>query len=193
VNKDLADSKEGDVMKRIVSVAVLGTFLASISPEARAQNCSSLSDYDVRGTYTVSGSGWIDLSKFLAGIPGLPPLPTGLIPQSWVAAVTWNGARGGGGWVSFNGGGNQMTAQLVGMKYSVNSDCSVQMTFSMKINELPQSVPALGPFTRLMVPVLNHNGMSELQFLVIWQGTAPGTPTSPAVDSGVAHRISTQY
>jgi hypothetical protein len=184
-------------MKRILSAAVFSAFLMAISPAASAQNCSSLSDYDVRGTYAVSGSGWIDLSKFLAGIPGVPTLPTGFVPQSWVAAVTWNGAGGGGGWVSFNGGGNQMSAQLVGMKYSVKPDCSVQMTFSMKINELPQSVPPLGPFTRLMVPVVNHDGMwwapSAVEFDVIWQGTAPGTPNAPVVDSGAAHRISMQY
>jgi hypothetical protein len=184
-------------MKRIVSVAVLGIFLLVLSPAADAQNCSSLTAHDVRGTYTVSGSGWIDLSKFLAGIPGLPALPTGFVPQSWVAGVTWDGAGAGNGWVSFNGGGNHMTAQLVGMKYSVKPDCSVQMTFSMKINELPQSVPALGPFTRLMVPVVTHDPMwwapSALEFQAIWQGTAPGTPTAPVVDSGVAHRISLQY
>ncbi len=111
--------------------------------------------------------------------------------------MTWNGAGGGSGWVSFNGGGNQMSAQLVGMKYSVKPDCSVQMTFSMKINELPQSVPALGPFTRLMVPVVTHDAMwwapSALEFQVIWQGTAPGAPPAPVVDSGIAHRISLQY
>ena len=184
-------------MKRLVSVAALGALLLAISPEAKAQNCSSLSDYDVRGTYTVSGSGWIDLTKFLAGIPGLPPLPTGFVPTSWVAAVTWNGSGGGGGWVSISGGGNQMSAQLVGLKYSVKPDCSAQMTFSMKVNELPPNVPALGPFTRLMVPVVKHDGMwwapSDLEFLVIWQGTAPGAPTAPVVDSAVAHRISMQY
>jgi len=180
-----------------VSVAALGAFLLAIPPNAKAQNCSSLSDYDVRGTYTVSGSGWIDLSKFLAGIPGLPSLPTGFIPQSWVAAVTWNGAGGGAGWVSLNGGGNQMSAQLVGMKYSLKPDCTVQMTFSMKINELPPNAPPLGPFTRLMVPVVKYEGMWwtpwGLDFLVIWQGTAPGTPTGSVVDAGVAHRISMQY
>ncbi len=68
-------------MKKIFSIAVLGIVLLAFSPASRGQNCSNLTDYDVRGTYTVSGSGWIDLSKFLAGIPGLPALPTGFVPR----------------------------------------------------------------------------------------------------------------
>lgn len=181
-------------MKRLISVAMFGACLLAFSPLVRAQNCSNLTNSDLRGTYTMSGSGWIDLSKFLAGIPGLPPLPSGFIPMSWVGAHTFDGAGGGSGWVSFNGGGNQMSASLVGLKYSISQTCSVQVSFSMKINELPQSVPPIGPFTRLAVPVWKHDGVwfPSLEFHMTWQGTAPGTPTGPVVDSAVSSRISMQ-
>jgi len=176
-------------MKRIVSVAMFAAGLLAVSEGARAQDCSNLTNYDLRGTYTMSGSGWIDLSKMLAGVPGLPTLPTGFIPLSWVGAPTWNGAGGGGGWVSVNAGGNQMSASFVGMKYSIKSDCSIQASFSMKINELGGIT--IGPFPRLMVPVVKPDGALELR--MIFLGTPPGAPTGPSVDSGVAYRISLQY
>jgi hypothetical protein len=183
-------------MKRIVSVAIFACLLA-ISPAVRAQSCSYLTNYDLRGTYTMSGSGWVDLSKFLAGIPGLPPLPAGFIPMSWVGTETLDGVGGGNGWVSFNGGGNQMSASFVNKKYSIQPDCTVQASFSLKINGLPGN-PVIGPFSRLMVPVVKYEGFSSwmpwvLELHMIWQGTAPGTPTGPVVDSAIAHRISMQY
>lgn len=184
-------------MKRIVSLAMFVACLLAVSPVVRAQDCSNWSNADLRGTYTMSGSGWIDLSKFLAGIPGLPPLPTGFIPMSWVGVVTLDGAGGGGGWVSFNGGGNQMSASIVNKKYSIKPDCTIQESFSLKINELPPSVPPIGPITRLVVPVVKQEGWRwmppALELHMIWQGTAPGTPTGPGIDSGVAYRISLQY
>jgi hypothetical protein len=143
----------------------------------------------------MSGSGWVDLSKLLAGIPGLPPLPTGFIPVSWVGTFTLDGTGGGGGSVSFNGGGNQMSAAIVNKKYSVNqANCTVQETFSLKINELPGN-PTIGPITRLMVPVLRQGMVGfppTLDLHMIWQGTTPGAPTGPVVDSGVGYRISMQ-
>ncbi|MGB7721191.1 MAG: hypothetical protein WBL65_14890 [Bryobacteraceae bacterium] len=183
-------------MKRIVPVAMFVVSLLAISPVVRAQSCSNLTNYDLRGTYTMSGSGWIDLSKFLAGIPGLPPLPAGFIPMSWVGTETLDGVGGGGGSISFNGGGNQMSASIVNKKYSVQPDCTVQASFSLKINELPPSVPPIGPITRLMVPVVKQEGPQlmpqALELHMIWLGTAPGAPTGAVVDSGVAHRISMQ-
>jgi len=176
-------------------MAVFAASLLAVSEGVRAQDCSNLTNADLRGTYTMSGSGAIDLSKFLAGIPGLPPLPTGFIQMSWVGATTLDGFGGGGGWVSFNGGGNQMSASIVNKKYSINPNCTIQESFSLKINELPGVI--VGPITRLAVPVWKQEGMGwvpqALELHMIWQGTAPGTPTGPVVDSGVAHRISRQY
>ena len=181
-------------MKRIVSVAMFAASLLAVSEGVRAQDCSSLTNSDLRGTYTVSGSGWVDLSKLLAGIPGLPPLPAGFIPMSWVGAFTLDGAGGGGGWVSFNGGGNQMSASIVNKKYSIKPDCSIQETFSLKINELPPAVPPIGPFTRLLVPVLKQSGTwpPAMELHMVWLGTAPGATTGPIVDSAVSYRISMQ-
>jgi len=173
-------------MKRIVSVAMFAAGLLAVSAVVQAQDCSSMGNWDLRGTYTMAGSGFIDLSKALLGVPGLP---TGFIPTTWVGAHTLNGAGSGGGWVSINAGGTQMSASFVGLKYSIKSDCSIQASFSMKINELGGLV--VGPFPRLMVPVLKPDGSLELH--MIFLGTPPGAPTGPIVDSGVAYRISLQY
>ena len=92
-------------MQRLVSATMFVTCLVAIPAVVRAQDCSSVNSLDIRGTYTMSGGGYIDLSRFLAGIPGLPPLPTGLIPMNWVGVTTFDGTGGGGGWISFNAGG----------------------------------------------------------------------------------------
>jgi hypothetical protein len=177
-------------MKRFVSVAILSACLLVLVPVARAQNCSNLSNLDLRGTYIMYGSGWLDLSKMLAGIPGLPPMPTGFAPMTWVGAHTWNGQGGGGGWVSINSGGMHMTAKFVNLQYSLQPDCSIQVSFFIKINELPAAVPPVGPIYRVMVPVWTHDTM-ELH--MIMQGAVPGAPTAGAVDSGVSYRVSMLY
>jgi len=171
-------------MKRIVSIAMFAAGLLAVSAVVQAQDCSSMGNSDLRGTYTMAGSGFIDLSKAAPGVPGMP---TGLIPMSWVGAHTWNGAGGGGGWVYINAGGTGMSASFVGLKYSIKSDCSIQESFSMKINELGITI---GPFPRLLVPVVKPDGSLELH--MIFQGPPPGAPAGPGLDSGVSYRISLQ-
>lgn len=164
-------------MKRLVSVTMFAACLLASSPVVRAQDCSNWSNYDLRGTYTMSGSGWIDLSKLVA------TLPAGTIPMSWVGADMWDGKGGGTGWVSVNAGGVQLTVQLVGKVYAVKADCSVQESFSMKIKELGIT---LGPFSRLLV----IGGTPEaLEVYGMFVGAGPGS----GVDLMVAHRISMQY
>jgi hypothetical protein len=179
-------------MKRLLSLTIFGACLLATSQAVSAQNCTNLTDYDLRGTYTMSGSGWVNLATLLPSVQGLP---NQLIPMSWLGAYTANGAGGVTGWVSFNGGGSQMTASFVGTKYSVKSDCSIQASLSMKINELPNVAPVV--FTRLMVPVVKQDGAwwmaPALEIHVIWQGNAPGAPAAAAVDLAVAHRISLQF
>jgi len=62
-------------MKSVISITILASVLL-ISPAAKAQNCR-WTKYDLRGTYAMSGSGWIDLSKLAAN------LPPGTVPMSW--------------------------------------------------------------------------------------------------------------
>ena len=182
-------------MKRLMSVTIFVACLLAVSPIIRAQDCN-FTTWDLRGTYTMQGSGWIDLSKVLAGVPGLPPLPTGFVPMSWVGTHTYDGVGGGGGSLIVNAGGIQLSASFVGLKYSIGPNCSVQASFSMKMNELPQTLPPLGPVTRLLVPVWKQYGLwgmpPALELHMIWQGAVPGASPSPVVDSGVSYRISTQ-
>jgi len=173
-------------MKRVLSATVFSACLLAVSPVVRAQNCSNLTNYDYRGTYTMLGSGWADVSKLLAGIPGLPPVPTGFVPMSWVGLTVFDGRGGATGWVSVNSAGTQMSASFVNKTYSVQPDCSIRVTFSMKINELPGN-PVIGPFQRIMVPVFKPD---SLELHMTFAGNAPGAPGGAAVDSGVAYRIS---
>lgn len=170
-------------MKRIVSVTMFSACLLAVSPVVRAQDCSNISNYDLRGTYVMMGSGYDDLSKTLPGVPGLP---TGYIPGTWTGGVVWDGRGGGGGWISVNVGGSQMTASFVGMKYSIKSDCSIQVSYSMRFNELGMTA---GPFQRLMLPVFKGD---SLELYMMEMGTPPGTPGGSSIDTGVAHRISIQ-
>jgi len=169
-------------MKRLVLVTMFAAAFL-LTSAAKAQDCSNWSNWDLRGTYTMSGSGFIDLSRVVPGAG----LPSGLIPMTWVGAHTYNGAGGGTGWVSINAGGNQMNAQFVGLTYSAKANCSIQVTFSMKVAELGNLV--VGPVTRLVVPAPMPAG---LELHMILGGPAPGTPGG-ALDLGVSHRISMQY
>jgi hypothetical protein len=104
-------------------------------------------------------------------------------PMYWVGAFTFDGAGGGGGWVSLNAAGSQMRIQLTDVKYSMQSDCSVQWTFSMKLKELGIT---LGPIQRLMVVVLKTDA---LELHMITAGSGFGQQPVPAFDSGVAYRM----
>jgi hypothetical protein len=169
-------------MKRIVSVILCAVCLPAVVPLVSAQDCSTWSNWDLRGTYTMAGSGWMDLSKVLPGMG----LPSGLVQMSWVGAHVFNGAGGGAGWASINAAGSQMNAQFVGLKYSVSSDCSVQISWSLKIKELGITI---GPFARFGVIVWTPQAL-EIHSLLM--GAPLGTPSSGGLDLGVSHRISSQ-
>jgi len=87
-------------MKRMVSATIFSICLLAVSPIVRAQSCSNLTNSDLRGTYTMMGSGWVDLSKVMAGIPGLPAMPPGFVPMSWVGVSIFDGQGVGTGWLS---------------------------------------------------------------------------------------------
>jgi hypothetical protein len=170
-------------MKKIVFATIFAFCLMAVVAPAWAQDCSSWNNSHLSGTYTMSGNGYVDPSLFLPGMG----LPSGAVPMFWVGAFTLDGSGGGSGWVSSNAGGSQMNTQLVGVKYSVQPDCSVQMSFSSKIKELGVTV---GPVQRIMVIVPKPG--QEMELHMIFVGSGPGKPPGAQFDLGVAHRISRQ-
>ncbi len=72
-------------MKKLFSEVVFIVFLFGFSAICRAQDCSNWSKEDLRGTYAVSSTGWIDLSKLIPGVPA------GYIPRSAVGAIGLDG------------------------------------------------------------------------------------------------------
>jgi hypothetical protein len=167
-------------MKRIVSAAMLAAGLLAVAPLVRAQDCYNVSSFHLRGTYVGASSGWMDPSKVLQGMG----LPSGLVQSTSVGAFTLDGAGGGGGWISVNTGGSQMNFQIAALKYSINSDCSIQATWSLTIKELGITI---GPYSRLGV-IVGRPDVLEIHWM--FAGTPLGTPAGAGVDLGVAYRIS---
>lgn len=176
-------------MKRLVTLALFATCLFAVSGVVLAQDCSDWNISQFAGTYTMSGSGYIDLSKALPGMG----MPSGLVPVFWVGATTLEPSGGGGGWLVLNVAGNQMTGTFVDKKYSIKPDCSVQATYSVKINELGIT---LGPSSRIEIPVVKQGafgGRADVELHGITTGTAPGTTPGALLDLGISHRISMKY
>jgi hypothetical protein len=164
-------------MKRLV-FAILFAMMAA-GAAAWGQDCSNWTNNDLRGTYVGAGSGSSDASQL---IPGMG-FPSGLVPEINVFAFALDG-RGGvtTGWAAINSGGTQLNFQLVGGKYSVQPDCSFQITFTWKIKEL--GVTYTVQHVGVWVP---KPGSLELHFSLV--GAPPGRP-GPGFDLGVAYRIS---
>jgi len=164
-------------MKSSFRVAILVVSLYVLSPICKAQDCSDWKNWDLRGTYATSGSGWMDLSKIV------PTLPAGSVPVSWVGAGSYNGRGGGTGWVSLNAGGVHMNLEFVNMTYDVKPDCSVVISNSLKVKELGITV---GPVSRVEVIA---GKWPELELFGVMVGAGAGT----AVESSFARRISMQF
>lgn len=164
-------------MKRLVSITMFAACLLAVAPGLHAQDCSAWSNWDLRGTYTMSGSGWIDLSKLGPG------LPAGTIPMAWVGAETMNGSGRGSGWVAVNAGGVQLNIEFVNLTYAIKADCSVLVSYSMKIKELNTTI---GPVSRVLV-VGGHGAAMELYGIQV--GAGPGMP----VDILTKHRVSMDF
>ncbi len=171
-------------MKEFCSMTIFATCLLSLPTMVGAQDCSNLTNWDLRGTYIMAGSGWADLSKAFSNLG----FPSGMSPISWVGAHTNNGAGGGTGWVSFNMGGTQLNVQFVGLNFVMRSDCSLLVTYSLKWKELGHTT---GPYTSLKVVVPKPGG--ELEQHAITTGNPVGTPAQIMVTLEVLHRISIQY
>ena len=76
-------------------------------------------------------------------------------------------------------------AQFVGYTYSIQADCSVQTTFSLK-----SALGVVGPITTMKVAVPGPDGQLELRGILM--GTPFGTPPAITIASQDLHRISMQ-
>lgn len=164
-------------MKDLFVATISAVALLGLSPVCRAQDCSNWSNYDLRGTYVHSGSGWIDFSKLV------PSLPSGTVPMAWVGAGSYNGRGSGTGWVLINAGGMQMSVAFVNMTYDLKPDCSVVHSYSMRVKELGIT---LGPLSR--VSVIAGSGYA-LELVGITVGAGPGMP----MDLSHSRRISMEF
>ena len=164
-------------MKRLV----FATLFAIIAVGTTwGQDCSNWTNFDLRGTYAISGSTTMDPSLLLPGMG----FPAGSVPGFYVGAFGFDGrGAGSAGWISTNLGGSQFTFQMVGIKYSMQPDCSVQMSLTWKIKELGVTFTV----QRVGVVVPMPGGLQLHMSLV---GASPGKPPGPGFDLGIAYRIS---
>lgn len=165
-------------MKRLVFATLFA--MIAVGAAAWGQDCSNWTNYDLRGTYAGSGSGSTDPSVLLPGMG----FPSGMVPGFSVGAMVLDGRGGATGWASINSGGTQLNFQMVGSKYSIQPDCSVQMSFTWKIKELGVTFTA----QRMAVMVPKVSGL-ELHMNLV--GAAPGK-AGPGFDLVIMHRISMQ-
>ena len=163
-----------------VFVPLVGTVLAFL-PALSAQDCSSWTRWDLRGTYAQSGSGYIDLSKAFPGAG----LPSGLTPYFVISAIAYDGLGGGTGWLAFNMGGYQVNAQYVGYTYSMQTNCSVQVSFRLKLTDLGITSGVQGSI-KVIVP--KRGGDLELRSIHV--GAPLGGAPDPSLNLEEMHRIS---
>ena len=156
-------------MKRVLAVALLAACVLLFSPNLAAQcNIGSF-----RGTYCLSCNGWTDLSTLN------PNLPKGYAPASHLGILKLDGAGHGSGWHTSNMGGLALTMDIVDLTYTVNDDCAVQTTYSLRIRELGVT---MGPVTRVLVGVPSLPSGSagygmEMKGLNV--GAGPGQDVTP--------------
>lgn len=161
-------------MKRLVSVTMFVGCVLAVAPQLGAQDCSNWTNFDLRGTYTLVGGGWVDLSKEVD-----PNLPKGYSPQAFVQAFVLDGRGSGTGWISANFGGVQFNAQ-VRWTYAMQADCSVKGTHSFNISGV------WSPPSAVIWVIAGKRDDLELNGFVL--GTGPGLGVSHAT----ARRISMQ-
>lgn len=164
---------------RRLSLLATAAALGLVCPSAKAQDCSDWTNWDVRGTYTLVVSGWIDLSKDVN-----KSLPAGYSPTAGVQAFTWDGKGQGTGWISVNLGGIQFDAP-VKWTYAVGADCKIQGTHSFNIGGVwtpPQKVAWVISKTADNGPVLELKGLKL--------GTGPGSEVTHATARRISMNIS---
>ena len=167
-------------MKRLVLVAMLVGGVLGTASRLGAQDCSNLTNWDLRGTYTFWGNGWMDLSKTFD-----KSLPAGYSPLAFVQAFTFDGKGGGTGWISGNAGGVQFDAQMK-WTYDLQADCSIRGTQSLKKGGV------WAPPISVMWVISNIKGTS-LETLIELTGFIRGEGPGSQVPHGTARRISMNY
>jgi hypothetical protein len=161
---------------RLFATGALISCALAICPNLKAQwGCSALSDWNLRGTWSISGSGWKDLSKIA------PTLPPGMVPIAYVGIAKLDGMGAASGWLSMNLGGQQVSVEFINFAVHLKPDCTALATYSYKIKELGITA---GPEKRLLVLT---GDMVKLQYDSVVIGTGPST----SVDSCVVRRIFT--
>lgn len=108
----------------------------------------------------------------------------------WVGAHTYDGKGNGTGWVTVNAGGGEIHGKLVGFSYAMHSDCSVQLSFSLQVQETGTTI---GPFQRVAVVAPTPHHPWALDLNMIFGGSQPGNDPVPCFDGAVAHRVSMRY
>jgi len=159
-------------MKKLAIVAAIAAAPLALCPHLKAQPCMSWTNTDIRGVYSMSGSGWRDLSKIN------PAAPPGFLPGTFVGMVTLDGVGGGTGWLEANLAGTSVTAEFVKLTYQVKGDCTVLFSYFLKFQEFGIT---LGPESRLFVSMMGTP--LEAHGVVV-----DSTPASP-IDVCVVKRI----
>jgi len=163
-------------MKRLFSLLLVIVCALALCPNLQAQACANWNNWKLAGTYSMSGSGFVDLSKLN------PALPAGMVPYTFVGVADKDGTGNSSGFVYLNFGGMVVRAEITNGKQQVNADCTVQDTFTITIKDLGLSLPG----TRIFVIT---PGRDSLVLEGIMVGTGPGTIlhriTMKRIDSGV--------
>ncbi len=96
----------------------LALLISAVMLPLAAQDCSHLTNFDLRGSYAGTGSGWMDLSKLD------PKLLAGFSPAVLLTTFSWDGRGGGTGKMVNNLAGLHLVAE-VKLTYQVHPDCTV--------------------------------------------------------------------
>lgn len=83
-------------------------------PAVQAPDCSNWTNWHLRGTYMMSGSGYLDLSMLFPK----KGFPSGLSPMFFVGSHVYDGSGAGTDWLSMNVGGTQMNPEYGKYTYS---------------------------------------------------------------------------
>jgi hypothetical protein len=160
-------------MKKLVTATLLAVSALAVCQNVRAQSCVSFSNSDVRGAWSLIGSGWKDPSKLN------PAFPVGYVPMSYVGVIRLDGEGSGSGSLSVNLGGAPVTLEFLNLTYRVKADCMIEVTYSYKLKELGVSA---GPVTRVLVYMPGGLGLE-------FQGAIAGTGPGAEIDTCTMRRV----